>query len=514
MAAPSEGTAFAAGIEKTWGAVVRSPEGTPQKIRQLIDEGIAPEEGGTEAKETSATFQSVNGSPQTEQPPLESTSKEAFFNRVETFSISFFSSCELYFCLLLELLFPRNNTTCSDVLNLRIKLGKPPELSPLVCAKYGWVTVECDMLKCSSCQAFLCASLQPAFDFDRYKERCAELKKALSTAHEKFCFWPDSPSPDRFGMLPLDEPSVLVSEFLDRFQSLCHLDLQLPSLRPEDLKTMCFTEDKISLLLHLLEDELDHRSDERKTATKLGSDIQVHVTACILSVCGWVACSSSLEPMQLSLITCSHCMRKVGLWGFQQIESSMIDLDTSFVLTSSPIPGPEGRPERFLLVPESPRRMVTRSQDAASSPSSEQAERSPGPIFSRTRSWDSSSPVDRPEPEAASPTTRTRPVTRSMGTGDTSGLEVPSSPLRKAKRARLCSSSSSDTSSRSFFDPTSQHRDWCPWVKITLGKETRENGGTEEDASALAEPGWKAVLNILLAHKQSNQPTETDALVR
>lgn len=49
MAAPSEGKAFASGIEKNWGAVVRSPEGTPQKVRQLIDEGIAPEEGGTEA---------------------------------------------------------------------------------------------------------------------------------------------------------------------------------------------------------------------------------------------------------------------------------------------------------------------------------------------------------------------------------------------------------------------------------------------------------------------------------
>lgn len=48
MAAPSEGPAFAVGVEKNWGAVVRSPEGTPQKIRQLIDEGIAPEEGGTE----------------------------------------------------------------------------------------------------------------------------------------------------------------------------------------------------------------------------------------------------------------------------------------------------------------------------------------------------------------------------------------------------------------------------------------------------------------------------------
>lgn len=49
MAAPSEGTAFTAGVEKNWSAVVCSPEGTPQKVRQLIDEGIAPEEGGAEA---------------------------------------------------------------------------------------------------------------------------------------------------------------------------------------------------------------------------------------------------------------------------------------------------------------------------------------------------------------------------------------------------------------------------------------------------------------------------------
>ncbi|KAG8138523.1 hypothetical protein E2320_004395 [Naja naja] len=51
------------------------------------------------------------------------------------------------------------------------------------------------MLKCSSCQAYLCASLQLAFDFSKYKERCLELQKALLGAHEKFCFWPDSPCP-------------------------------------------------------------------------------------------------------------------------------------------------------------------------------------------------------------------------------------------------------------------------------------------------------------------------------
>lgn len=49
--------------------------------------------------------------------------------------------------------------------------------------------------------------------------------------------------------------------------------------------------------------------------------------------------------------------------------------------------------------------------------------------------------MDRSELEVASPTLRSRPVTRSMGQGE--NVEVPSSPLRRAKRARLCSSSSS-----------------------------------------------------------------------
>lgn len=51
-------------------------------------------------------------------------------------------------------------------------------------------------------------------------------------------------------------------------------------------------------------------------------------------------------------------------------------------------------------------------------------------------------------------------------------------------------------------------------MNVTFGQETREHGGTEVDASATAEPGWKAVLNILLAHKQSSQPAETDSTVR
>uniref|UniRef100_A0A8C4W011 Zinc finger C3HC-type containing 1 n=1 Tax=Gopherus evgoodei TaxID=1825980 RepID=A0A8C4W011_9SAUR len=406
MAAPS---AAAPESEEGPGGKAKSPAVTPQKIRELIDEGIAPEEAGLEGKDTSALSESTNGSSQTDAFPFETTSKEAFFSRVETFTSLKWA-------------------------------GKPHELSPLICAKYGWTNIESDMLKCSSCQAFLCASLQLAFDFNKYKERCAELKKALCTAHEKFCFWPDSPCPDRFAVLLVGEPIALVSDFLDRFQSLCQLELQLPSLKPEDLKNMSLTEDKISLLLHLIEEELECKTEEEKTPVKLGSDLfQVHVPACILALCGWAYSPTSVS-MHLPVITCSRCMRKVGLWGFHQIESSMLELDSSFGLGSTPTMPTEARSDRTPLVPTSPHRMITRSQDTTFPPGSEQ-----------------------------------------------------------------------DTSTRSFFDPSSQHRDWCPWVNPVQEKAASEDTGDQSELTSVkVEPGWRVVLNVLLAARKSNRAADAE----
>ncbi|NXJ83911.1 NIPA protein, partial [Trogon melanurus] len=457
MAAPSAG-----------GARGRPPAVTPQQIRDLIDGGIAPEGAGPDGKDATDWSESANGSPQTDALSLESASKEAYFSRHP------------------------------------LKwAGKPHELSPLVCAKYGWINVECDMLKCSSCQAFLCVSLQLTFDFNKYKERCGELKKALCTAHEKFCFWPDSPCPDRFAMLLVDEPRALLQDFLDRFQSLCQLELQLPSLRPEDMKNMSLTEEKVSLLLQLIGEELEHKTEGEKPPMKFTTEIlQVHVPACILALCGWT-CSTTSGSVHLSVITCSRCMRKVGLWGFHQLESVGPELDSC-----SPSAALPASAERFPLVPTSPRRMLTRSQDTFS-PGSEQHEKSLSPGISRPRGWDSPIPVDRADAEAASPTLRSRPVTRSMGQGD--NMEVPSSPLRRAKRARLCSSSSSDISLKSFFDPSSQHRDWCPWVNTVEGGEALEDPAAQtEKEAAKAEPGWQVVLNTLLATRKCDQVPETE----
>ncbi|NXC00472.1 NIPA protein, partial [Orthonyx spaldingii] len=481
MAAPSAGGAAAAGPNRG-----RPPPVTPRQIRDLTDGGIAPEGPGPGGKDELEWSEPANGPCQGEAPlSLESASREAYFSRVETFTISF----------------GRRGIPSWSSHPLRWA-GKPPALSPLVCARYGWASVEGDMLRCSSCHAFLCISLQLALDLSTYKERCEELRKALCTAHEKFCFWPDSPCPDRFARLLVDEPRVLLQDFLDRFQSLCQLELQLPSLRPEDLKNMSLTEERIARLLQLVGEELEHKGAEgEKAPGKFSAEtlqVQVQVPACVLALCGW-SCSAASGSVNLSVITCSRCMRKVGLWGFHQLESAAPEPDSCG--SSGSIPA---APERFPPVPTSPRRMLTRSQD----PAPEQ-EKSPSPAVPRPRGWDSPSSLDRGELEVPSPALRSRPVTRSMGQGD--NVEVPSSPVRRAKRARLCSSSSSDTSLRSFFHPSSQHRDWCPWVSTGEGQESPGDAASHtEKEPGKAEPGWEVVLNRLLGTRKCDAVPETE----
>ncbi|XP_027529180.1 nuclear-interacting partner of ALK-like, partial [Neopelma chrysocephalum] len=140
-------------------------------------------------------------------------------------------------------------------------------------------------------------------------------------------------------------------------------------------------------------------------------------------------------------------------------------------------------------------------------------DKSPSPSVSRPTSqgWDSPKSLDRGELEVPSPSLRSRPVTRSMGQGDT--MEVPSSPIRRAKRARLCSSGTSDTSTRSFFHPSSQHRDWCPWVSCREGQDSLEEAASHGEKPGKVEPGWKMVLDALLGTRRGDAVPDTEPVV-
>ncbi|KAF7653010.1 hypothetical protein LDENG_00088670 [Lucifuga dentata] len=447
----------------------KSSLSSPEKIRELLNDGV------------SSTGSRLNSGPgdvnvlepkSITQAPCEASNKEAFFSRVK---VSLVEHCLKW-------------------------AGKPRILSPLICARYGWINVGCDMLKCSSCQAFLCASLQPTLDYEKYESRIADISRQLQTQHEKFCPWPDFPCPERFWMLPACEPSALLAAFLERFKSACLLAQQLPAMKPEQLKSMCLTEDVISIVLQLIEEQ-----QKRRGGTPSSEPLAVQVAACIVSLCGWAA-SPALHAMNLPILTCCYCMRKVGLWNFHQMEGIAGNGDT---LSNTPSPSaqatgpatPEGQVDQSSSAPSTPAtpcRMKLRSQDSTRS---DQGESTSSPVSLRARSRDSPSPSE----ELPSPLTRgKRSATRNRGQGDSSGADGTASPQDTPKR--LCLSPAIGPEGllhKNSFDPIAQHRDWCPWIIVE--KENVDPGATplHDKDSAMHQQGWKAALDLLIPMKNN-----------
>ncbi|PIN92888.1 hypothetical protein AB205_0164730, partial [Aquarana catesbeiana] len=229
--------------------------------------------------------------------------------------------------------------------------------------------------------------------------------------------------------------------------------------------------------------------------------------------------SPSSGSLPLSIISCPRCMRKIGLWSFQQLES--VDLDSSFGPPTTPISQGDGPGDRTPLGVVSPNRRVTRSRDLEQLLLLCQGHQPPGSRNGFRHQVQRSPMAATTQPPSGSSTgssesdaVRSRPVTRSMGHGDNPGVtsEVQSSPHRKAKRPRLCSRSSIDSSPKGCFDPLNQHRSWCPWVTMVCAdyKGNAENK-EKENANQTKEIGWKEVLRVLLSEGKSRTPSDGDS---
>jgi hypothetical protein len=73
--------------------------------------------------------------------------------------------------------------------------SKSPALSPLVCARFGWICVGADSLQCVSCEA----SVSPSDD-----QIAADESLLSVSAHRSGCPWSKIASPARFAAAPLD----------------------------------------------------------------------------------------------------------------------------------------------------------------------------------------------------------------------------------------------------------------------------------------------------------------------
>ncbi|XP_076447351.1 zinc finger C3HC-type protein 1-like [Babylonia areolata] len=181
--------------------------------------------------------------------------------------------------------------------------AKPPELSPLVCSRFGWENNEYDMLHCTACSAHLCGTMPTKSDAATYHKACEELQNKLLTAHEKFCTLAVNPCPEAFLKVGLHDVEDLRQSFLQRVAALRRCAQHLPDLAYTQLETWGFAES------HAAKFCAEENMSETDTPTQV-------IT---LAFTGWTVREGNQQ-----IIVCSLCRRQVGLWNFTPAHSRTI----------------------------------------------------------------------------------------------------------------------------------------------------------------------------------------------
>uniref|UniRef100_A0A6B2L9N8 C3HC-type domain-containing protein n=1 Tax=Arcella intermedia TaxID=1963864 RepID=A0A6B2L9N8_9EUKA len=153
---------------------------------------------------------------------------------------------------------------------------KPLCMSPLSCARYGWVNVGPDTLECTICMKRLVYTYT-------LKNGPPDSLDLLNSTHTDLCPWKDNPSPLSFTSLPLFS--------LKSLKTIISKWAVHPQLDPNFLKDFkALSSNQIGELLSVL--DLDDTPENRER--------------CILSVTGWNYTPHS-DPLKMT--SCSICQR-------------------------------------------------------------------------------------------------------------------------------------------------------------------------------------------------------------
>lgn len=119
--------------------------------------------------------------------------------------------------------------------------NKPSLLSPVECARFGWVNDGVDILHCNSCDAYLSGTIQTGLDANSGKQFilhsiffyiavflvaavAAKLHSQLNESHQHLCPWRDNCSgTDIVSVLSSSETDIL-ADFAQRQKSLLRLE--------------------------------------------------------------------------------------------------------------------------------------------------------------------------------------------------------------------------------------------------------------------------------------------------
>ncbi|KAJ2026176.1 hypothetical protein IWW57_003127 [Coemansia sp. S610] len=195
-------------------------------------------------------------------------------------------------------------------------LVQSPRLSPVKCARNGWVNVDCGTLKCPQCSAKLIAELPDDLTGSEEIRWIERLNQMLQSSHNANCAWKGHECSESIYSIPLATSQETVDEICRHAADLLGFAGLLPT-----------TEHPLSsfqsgLLRDLRRKVITLHGQKGDNETSPGdSDV---ASALVLALFGWRADRAMPRPA----IKCELCFRSAGLWLFQSASAPRTEATT------------------------------------------------------------------------------------------------------------------------------------------------------------------------------------------
>ncbi|KAK3161229.1 hypothetical protein QOZ80_1BG0074190 [Eleusine coracana subsp. coracana] len=115
--------------------------------------------------------------------------------------------------------------------------AKPKVISPVNCARRGWINIEPDVITCEACGARLLFSTPSSWTTQQVEKAAAVFSLKLDTGHKLLCPWIDNICDESLALFPPTPPPVLVENYYECFSSLLRLSA-LPRISCSSLEIM------------------------------------------------------------------------------------------------------------------------------------------------------------------------------------------------------------------------------------------------------------------------------------
>ncbi|KAJ2711210.1 hypothetical protein H4R19_003360 [Coemansia spiralis] len=184
-------------------------------------------------------------------------------------------------------------------------LAQSPALSPVRCARNGWVNSDCNTLECPACSAVLIAEIPDDLAVDEEVRWVGRLAEQLQSSHNTGCPWRGHACSGSTYGVPLLTSREAVDDICQCAVGLLESCPELPAL---DHPLSAFQK---SLLRDLSRTVVAMRKDAPPDHGRV-------LSAVLLAMFGWRRDRPGPRPT----IMCEMCFRSVGLWLFRSGDAS------------------------------------------------------------------------------------------------------------------------------------------------------------------------------------------------